>query len=82
MQMCIEIAKGEGFKVNRRNIDREFLLDVKMHKYEYDEIIEMLDKKKVEMDEAISKSTLPDDIDVEFVNSFVIKVRKKQLGIK
>lgn len=82
MNMCIEIAKGEGFKVNRRNIDREFLLDVKQHKYEYDEIIEMLDKKKKEMDEAISNSTLPDDIDVEFVNDFVIKVREKQLGVK
>lgn len=82
MNMCIEIAKGEGFHVNRRNIDRDFLLDVKQHKYEYEEIIKLLDEKKIEMDEAISKSTLPDDIDVDFVNDFVIKVRKEQLGIK
>lgn len=81
MNMCVEIAKGEGVKVNRSKIDREFLLDVKQHKYEYDEIIEMLDTKKKEMDEAIAQSTLPDNIDVEFVNDFVIKVRKQQLGI-
>lgn len=82
MNMCIEIAKGEGFNVNRRNIDSNFLIDVKQHKYEYDEIIEMLEKKKAEMDEAILKSTLSDDIDVEIVNDFVIKVREKQLGIE
>ena len=82
MNMCIEIAKGKGFNVNRKNIDREFLLDVKQHKYEYDEIIQLLDEKKKEMDEAIANSTLPDDIDVDFVNDFVVKVRKEQLGIK
>lgn len=81
MQMCIEIAKGQGFYVNRRNIDRDFLIDVKQHKYEYEDIIKLLDKKKFEMDEAISKSTLPDNIDVDFVNDFVIKVRKEQLGL-
>ena len=81
MNMCIEIAQGKGFIVNRRGIDREFLLDVKQHKYEYDDIIKLLDAKKIEMDKAIASSTLPDDIDVDFVNNFVVNIRKKQLGI-
>ena len=81
MNMCVEIAQGKGFIVNRRGIDREFLLDVKQHKYEYDDIIKLLDAKKIEMDEAIASSTLPDDIDVDFVNNFVVNIRKKQLGI-
>lgn len=81
MNMCIEIAQGKGFIVNRRGIDREFLLDVKQHKYEYDDIIKLLDAKKIEMDEAIASSTLPDGIDVDFVNNFVVNIRKKQLGI-
>lgn len=81
MNMCTEIAQGKGFIVNRRGIDREFLLDVKQHKYEYDDIIKMLDAKKIEMDKAITSSTLPDDIDVDFVNNFVVNIRKKQLGI-
>lgn len=77
MQNCIEIARGEGFKVNRRNIDRDFLIDVRNHKYEYDEIMEIVKKKKEEMDEAIANSTLPDDIDVNFVNDFMLKIRKE-----
>lgn len=81
LQMCIEIAKGEGFKADRRGIDREFLLDVKNHKYEYDEIIQMLEGKKEEMDKAIIESTIPDKIDEKFVNELLINIRKKQLGL-
>ena len=82
LQMCIEIAKGEGFKADRRGIDREFLLDVKNHKYEYDEIIKMLEEKKEEMDKAIAESTIPDKIDENFVNDLLVDIRKKQLGLK
>lgn len=79
--MCTEIAQGKGFNVNRRKIDRDFLLDVKNHKYEYDDVIKLLDEKKAIMDEAIAKSTIPDDVDVEAVNRLLIKIREKQLKI-
>ena len=82
LAMCTEIAQGKGFIVNRRGIDREFLLDVKNHKYEYDEVISMLDERKKVMDEAIAASTLPEDIDVEFVNDLLINIRKEQLKLK
>ena len=80
--MCTEIARGEGFKVDRRGIDREFLLDVKNHKYEYEEVISMLDEKKRIMDEAIASSTLPEEIDVNAVNDLLIDIRKQQLNLK
>lgn len=79
--MCTEIAQGKGFNVNRRNIDRDFLLNVKNHCYEYEEVIKMLDEKKKIMDEAITKSTLPEDIDVNYVNSILLGIRKKQLKL-
>lgn len=79
--MCTEIAQGKGFNVNRRNIDRDFLLDVKNHKYEYDDVINMLDEKKRIMDDAISKSVLPEDIDINVVNDILINIRKEQLGL-
>lgn len=76
--MCTEIANGDGFNVDRTEIDRDFLLNVKNHKYEYDEIIEKLEQKKSEMDTAISKSTLPDEVDIDFVNNLLLKIRKMQ----
>lgn len=77
----IEIARGEGYKVDRSNIDADFLLDVKKHKYEYNELMEMLEKKNDEMEKAMAESTIPDKIDVEFVNDLLLKIRKEQLGL-
>lgn len=79
--MCTEIANGEGFKVDRSDIDREFLLKVKNHGFAYEEVISMLEEKKKLMDEAMAKSTIPDTIDVDFVNDLLLSIRNKQLGI-
>ena len=76
----IEIARGEGYKVDRSNIDANFLLDVKNHKYEYNELMEMLEKKNDEMEKAMAESTIPEKIDVEFVNDLLLKIRKEQLS--
>lgn len=73
--MCTELAKGEGFNCNRRDIDRDFLLDIRNHKYEYDYIINLLDEKKRLMDEAIASSTLPKTVDVDSVNELLLKIR-------
>lgn len=78
----IEIANGKGYKVDRSNIDADFLLDVKNHKYEYEELMEMLEKKNDEMEKAMAESTIPEKIDVDFVNDLLLKIRKEQLGLK
>ena len=82
IHMGMEIARGEGVKVNRRNIDREFLLDIKAHKFEYDYLINLVTEKKKEMDEAMATSSLKDRIDVDKVNDILVSIRKNQLGIK
>ena len=77
MAMCTEIANGEGINI-RRTKDRDFLLDVKHHKFEYEEIIEKLNEQKTIMDEAIAKSTIKEEIDVNFVNSLLQNIRTEQ----
>ena len=77
IQMGIELAKTGELNVDRSVMgDREFLLDIRKHKYEYDYLIDYADKKKEELDEAIKTTTLPDEIDKEFVNELLLKVRK------
>lgn len=76
INMCIELANGEGFNVDRRDIDRDFLLDIKNHKFEYDELMEILTERQRIMDEAIAKSNLPDSIDVNVLNEWLWKVRQ------
>ena len=62
--------------VDRTNIDREFLLNIRLGNTTYEEIIEYADKKKVELLEAIEKCDfLPETIDYNFVNDILIKMR-------
>jgi len=77
IQMGIELAKTGEFNVDREKMgDRQFLLDIRNHKYEYDYLIDYCEKKKAEMDEAIKTCNLPEEIDKEFVNELLIRVRK------
>ena len=73
--MAIEIAKGEGMKVNRTGIDADFLLDVRNRKSTYAELIDKLEVLKANMNEAFNASTLPEEIDVEFVNDMLLSIR-------
>ena len=78
MHMGLEIAQGKGFNVDRTNIDRDFIMNIRMGNTSYEEIISYLDMKKSEMEEAMKNSALPENIDVEFVNDLLIYIRKAQ----
>lgn len=76
----IELAKGEGFNVVR-TWDRDFLLKIKNHGFEYDEIMSYVEEKNDEFNEAIKTSNIKEKIDVDFINDLLIEVRKKQLKL-
>lgn len=75
--MAIEIANGEGVKCDRRNIDRDFLLSIKQHKFEYDEIMWMLERRKSEMDEAFRNSKIRKNVDKDWIESKLVEIKKK-----
>lgn len=79
LHMGIEIAKTGVINIDRTNIDRDFIMNVRLGKMSYDELINYLDSKKEEMDKAIEESTIPDKIDTDFVNNILLNIRKKQL---
>ena len=64
-----------------RTWDREFLMNVRNHKFEYEEIIEQLEEDKKRMNQVMEKSTIREKIDVDFVNDIMIEIRKRQLGL-
>lgn len=80
MHMGLEIAKTGQVNVDRTNIDRDFILGIRLGNSTYDELINYLDSKKEEMENAMAESTLPENIDVEFVNNLLLKIREKQLN--
>lgn len=82
IRMGKEIANGDGLILDRRVAgDREFLMAVRNHQFEYDELMEIVNKDKANLDEAIKSSTLPQKIDESFVNDLLINIRKKAYGM-
>ena len=79
MHMGIEIARGEGVKVDRTNIDRDFIMNIRNGNSSYEDIISYLENKKIEMEDAMASSTLPEKIDIEKINNLLIEIRKRQL---
>ncbi len=78
MHMAGEIAEGKGM-ILQRTWDRQFLMDVRNHKFEYEEIIELLEEEKERMNQLMEQSTIREQIDTDFVNQLMIDIRKKQI---
>lgn len=71
-----EIAEGKGFNVER-TWDKDYLLDIKAHKFSYEEIILAMEKEKEIMENALKYSTLPDKVDENLVNRLLIEGRNQ-----
>jgi hypothetical protein len=80
MHMGKEIAEGRGIILNRTE-DREYLMNIRNHKFEYDELMAKIDDDKEALDKAIANSTIRETIDVDFVNDLLIDMRKKAYGL-
>lgn len=73
--MAKEIAT-EG-KINVFRKDREFLLDIKQGKYEYDELVEKAEKLKNELPDLYKNADLPDEPDLREINGHLVRIRTK-----
>lgn len=75
LHMGKELAEGQGFNVVR-TWDRDFLLDIRNHKYEYEYIMEYVEKLFADMKEKIKSCPLPETVDRNKVNELLIQARK------
>lgn len=74
LDMAIEVAEGKGINLIRPN--REWLLSVRRGEASYDEIISLIESKKLLMDEAFANSTLPSHVDEKFVFNLLNEMRR------
>ena len=77
ISMAKEIAEGKGIILDRTGIDKDFLMDVRMRRYGYSELMKRLEEMSREMDEAIQNSVIRENIDPEFVNNLLLNARKQ-----
>jgi hypothetical protein len=73
--MAKEIAIDK--KVNVFRSDREFLLDIKYGKFEYDELVQKAEELKNGLAELYKQADLPDEPDVNQINMLLISMREK-----
>lgn len=78
--MAKEIAT-EG-RVNVRRIDRDFLLDIRHGKYEYDDLLTKAESLRYELTDLYKKADLQDEPDIKKINELLIELREFCYGSK
>lgn len=73
LDMAIEVANGEGVNLVRPN--RDWLLSVRRGEVPYDKIIKLIEEKKLRMDEAFDKSSLPEKVDIDMAHEILLAIR-------
>ncbi len=75
LEMACEIGRDNLVNVKRPN--RDFLLEIKSGKYDYEELLNMADKLQMELIKAFENSTLPDKPDIDYINKMTYKMREQ-----
>ena len=74
MHMGKELIDGKGFNIVRTE-DRDFLIDIRNHKYEYDYIIKYVEDLFEYVKSKQDLAPLPDTVDINKINDLLIKAR-------
>jgi uncharacterized protein len=75
LTMAEEIALYKEVRVRRP--DREFLLDIRRGKYEYDELVKIAEEKTARINELFEKSDLPEKPDEDTVENLLLTIRER-----
>lgn len=73
---CIELFTEGTIIVDRRGRDADYLLKIRRGEVSLEELNEYVETKLFLIEELYNKSTLPNSIDMNFVNNLVVALRK------
>lgn len=82
MRMCVEIMEGKGVLVDRTNIDREDLMEVRNGQWTYEKLIEEADSLDAKATELVKTSTLKKDVDQQWLSDFTMELLEEFLFTK
>lgn len=80
LTMAEEIALGKGVNVDRTNIDREYLLDIRKAKVDFEALLKSADNKIKDVKELYKIADLPESVNRKYVEKVLIKMRKEFYG--
>ena|SRR5258706_13637260 len=76
LSVAKEIAEGKGI-ILKRTDDRQFLMDIKLGKVEYDVAMSYAENIANSLEDLYKNSTLRDEPDFNYLNDYLIDIRKK-----
>jgi len=79
LEMAKEIAQGKGILVRRENAQE--LLAIRKGEVDLQSLIDRAENDIVEIDKLFKESSLPDSVDLQFVNELLIFIRKQFYGM-
>ena len=80
LNMGIEILEGKGMILDRREAgDADFLLKIRNHEFEYEELMSELENRKERIKSVLEASQLPNTIDLELVNNILIDIQLEKI---
>lgn len=79
LEMANEIALEHKLIIRRPN--REKLISIRKGEYEYDDLLNEAEELIKKMDAAFEQSSLPKEVDVNFVDNLLIQIRKERYKI-
>lgn len=74
LRMCVEILETGNVNVDRSEIDRSELLEVRHGHWSYDQLMEESDRLMVLIEEAFKTSKLPESCDREKINNLCVSL--------
>lgn len=78
LTMAHEIADGKGLILDRRVAgDRDYLLAIKNHKFEYEEVLSLANRLEEEIENSIVTCTLKDNVSFDIVDALLVNMRRR-----
>ena len=74
--MCTETLNGQNLIIDRTDIDKDLLLNIKYGNVEYEQLKEMVEKDSQLMDDAFKNSKLNENINIDDINDLLVQIRK------
>ncbi len=75
LEMACEIGREQKINVKRPN--RDFLLEIKSGKFEYDDLLKMAENLQLELDQSFENTTLLDTPNIQYINEIAYKIREE-----
>lgn len=75
LEMACEIGREQKINVKRPN--RDFLLEIKSGKFEYDDLLKMAENLQLELEQSFENTTLLDTPNVQYINEIAYKIREE-----